>query len=216
MRPPFDLLPQLLDGAVVTLKVSALTGIISFLFSLMGGFASLSGFAPLRWTARFLIGLFRGVPVLIQVFWMYFVLPEFGVDLSSMTVAVLGLSLIIGAYGSEIVRAAIVAVPKGQTEAAIALNMTPWQRMRRIIFPQALVIMLPSFGNLLVEMVKATALVSLVTLSDLTFKALTLRKITFRTVEIFGLVLVMYFIVTYPLSLGIRWIERKVARGVEH
>jgi polar amino acid transport system permease protein len=160
------------------------------------------------------VEVFRGTSLLVQLFWFYFVLPQFGLRLSAALAALLALGLNYGAYGSEIVRSSILAVPIGQIEAAIALNMTPGQRMRSVVLPQAFRIMLPSFGNLLIELLKGTSLVSLITISDMTFQATTLRTIMNQyTPEIFGALLILYFLVAYPLTLGVRWVERRISTG---
>lgn len=213
MSPPFDLLPPLLRGALVTVQVTGLSAVVAYLMSFVAGLARLSTHAPLRTAAGVYVEIFRGTSLLVQLFWMYFVLPFFGLNLSALAVAVLGLGLNLGAYGSEVVRSAILAVPKGQHEAALALNMTPFQTMRRIILPQALVIMLPSFGNLLVELLKSTALVSLITLSDATFEGIKLRTSVLREAEIFTLLLLIYFALAYPLALAALWLERRTSRG---
>lgn len=151
---------------------------------------------------------------MIQMFWLVFALPMLGIQLTPMFAGVLALALNYGAYGSEAVRSSIQAVPKGQTEAAIALNMTPFQRMRRVVLPQAVVMMLPAFGNLLIELLKGTSLVSLIMLTDLTFKGMLLRTFDIsRTPEILGLILVMYFILAIMITLSVRWLERKVSAG---
>lgn len=149
----------------------------------------------------------------MQLFWAFFVLPHFGLHLSPLQAGVLVLGLNFGAYGSEIVRSAILAIPKTQTEAGIALNMTPGQIMFRVIVPQAFLIMLPPFGNLLIELLKATALTSMITLGDLMFMGTQMRITTLRSFEIFSLVLVMYFLLAYPLTLGIRRFEKKLSKG---
>lgn len=213
MSPPFDLLPPLLRGAAVTVQITLLSAVLGFLVAFLIGFGSLARYRWVRLGARLYVEVFRGTSLLVQLFWAYFVLPLLGLRLPAMAVAVLSLGLNTGAYGSEVVRSAILAIPRGQTEAAIALNMTPGQRLWRVILPQALVIMLPSFGNLLIELLKSTALVSLITLSDVTFAAVTLATTTLRTTEIFSLLLLIYFVLAYPLTLGMRWLERKALSG---
>jgi polar amino acid transport system permease protein len=133
--------------------------------------------------------------------------------MDAMTAGILVLGLNTGAYGAEVVRGAIHAVPMGQKEAAVALNFSPFQRMRRVIVPQALVAMIPPAGNLLIELLKNTALVSLITLSELTFAAQTLRADTLRTTEIFGLVLLLYFAVALFLTFCMRQLERYLGHG---
>jgi polar amino acid transport system permease protein len=134
--------------------------------------------------------------------------------MSAMTAAVLALGLNYGAYGSEIVRSSIEAVPRGQTEAAIALNMTPGQRLWRIIGPQALRMALPSLGNLQIELLKGTSLVSLITLSELTYQGMMLRSYDMsRTAIIFGLILLIYFVIAQLLTFMVRLLERRFAVG---
>jgi polar amino acid transport system permease protein len=203
----------LLKGAAVTLHVMILSIIVAFLLSFLFGFMKLSKWKILRMISSIYIEVFRGTSLLIQLFWLYFALPMLGVQLSAMTAGVLAIGLNYGAYGAEVVRSSIQAVPKGQTEAAIALNMTTFQKMRIVILPQALLLMTPTFGNLTIELLKGTALVSLVTLSDLTFQAMLLRTATMKTAEIFGLLLIFYFLIAYPVSLGFRWLERKLSVG---
>ncbi|BFT69443.1 hypothetical protein PAENIP36_08850 [Paenibacillus sp. P36] len=126
----------------------------------------------------------------------------------------LALGLNYGAYGSEVVRSSILAIPKGQYDAAIALNMSPSLRMRRILLPQALLLMLPSFGNLQIELLKGTSLVYLITLMDLTYQGMVLRTFdSSKTAEIFAMMLILYFILSYSLSLTLRYFERRAVRG---
>jgi polar amino acid transport system permease protein len=125
----------------------------------------------------------------------------------------MALGLNYGAYGAEVVRSSILAIPKEQTEAAIALNMTWFQRTRLVILPQAFLIMLPTFGNLLIELLKGTSLVSLVTITDLTYQGVLLNTTTLKTTEIFSLMLVMYFVIAMPLTMGVRWLERRASIG---
>jgi polar amino acid transport system permease protein len=125
----------------------------------------------------------------------------------------MAIGLNYGAYGAEVVRSSILAIPKEQTEAAIALNMTWFQRTRLVILPQAFLIMLPTFGNLLIELLKGTSLVSLVTITDLTYQGVLLNTTTLKTTEIFSLMLVMYFVIAMPLTMGVRWLERRASIG---
>ncbi len=205
-----DLLPVLIRGAGITIQLTLVSAALALGMALVAGLARLSPVWPLRFVAGLYVEVFRGTSVLVQLFWFYFALPLFGIRLDAFTAGVLALGLNVGAYGAEVVRGAILSVPKGQTEAAIALNFTPWQRMRRVVLPQAFVLMLPPFGNQLIELLKATALVSLITIPEMTFQGLTLRQTTGRTNEIFLWLLVLYFAVAYPLTLGVRWIERRV------
>ena len=207
--PPFDVLPALLRGAVVTLELALAAAVIALLASVVAGLARLSKNSSVRLVTGLYVEVFRGTSLLVQLFWVYYVFPFVGISLSPFVAGALALGLNAGAYGSEIVRGAVLAVPQGQTEAAIAINMTARQTMRRIILPQAMIRMLPPFGNLLIETLKGTALASLITLSDLTFQGFSMRQTLGRTNEIFSLVLVLYFVMAYPLTLGVRWLERR-------
>jgi polar amino acid transport system permease protein len=166
---------------------------------------------PVAWIAIAYIELFRGTSALVQLFWLYFVLPQFGLELTAFWAAVLGLGLHVGAYGAEIVRGTVAAVPKGQWEASTALNLAPFAALRRIVLPQALAAMIPPWGNLMIELLKLTSLVSLITLADLTFRAQQINLATFRTVEVFTLMLVAYLILSLLLTLAIRWLDGRLA-----
>lgn len=208
---PFDLLPTLLRGLAVTIELTLGGALLALVVALLVGIARASRYAVVRGISGFYVEVFRGTSVLVQMFWIFFVLPlpPFEITLTALQAGILSLGLNVGAYGAEVVRGAIQATPRGQIEASIALNMSRAMMLRRVIIPQALVRILPPFGNLLIELLKATALASLITLSDVTLQALTLRQTVGRTPEIFGLLLVIYFLLAYPLTLGVRWIERQ-------
>jgi polar amino acid transport system permease protein len=144
---------------------------------------------------------------------LYFALPLLGISLNPLIAGIMAIGLNYGAYGAEVVRSSILAIPKEQTEATIALNMTWFQRTRLVILPQAFSIMLPTFGNLLIELLKGTSLVSLVTITDLTYQGVLLNTTTLKTTEIFSLLLVMYFVIAMPLTMGVRWLERRASIG---
>jgi polar amino acid transport system permease protein len=211
MPPPLDLVPGLLQGLLVTLQVTAGGAAVALVMAFAGGLGRLSPYRAVRALARLYIEVFRGTSALVQLFWVYFVLPFFGISIEPIAAGILVLGLNIGAYGSEVVRGAIQAVPADQYDAATALNFTRAQTLRRIVVPQAVPVMMPPAGNLLIELLKSTALVSLITLGDLTFAAQTLRADTLRTPEIFSLVLVIYFAVALVLSRGMRRLERRVS-----
>mgnify|MGYP003576437996 CR=1 FL=1 len=210
-----ELLPLMLEGAWVTVQVTFFGSLLAIAVALIAAFGRLSPIAPLRWLAITYIELFRGSPLLVQLCWLYFVLPmpPFNISLSAFQVAVIGLGLNIGSYGAEVLRGAIRSVHEGQYEACQALNMTAWQRARRIILPQALLAAIPPGTNLLIELLKNTSLVSLITLSDLAFRARQLDQATLMTLEIFGLALLMYFVLAQIINFSMRALERRLARG---
>jgi polar amino acid transport system permease protein len=210
-----ELLPLLIQGAWVTLQVTLFGSILAIVAAILAALGRMSPWRALRWFSITYIEVFRGTSLLVQLFWLFFVLPlpPFNLELSPYSVAVVGLGLHIGAYGAEVMRGAISSVAKGQYEAATALNFSSYKRFRRIILPQALLAAIPPGTNLLIELLKNTSLVSLITLSDLSFRARQLDQATFQTLEIFTLALVMYFILAQAINLGMRSLERRLARG---
>ena len=195
-------LPSILKGAIVTVQVSALSIILFLFLSVIAGIGRSHGGRIVRWISVVYIEVFRGTSLLVILFWMFFVMPEFGLFLSPLVAGVLGIGLNFGAYGAEVVRGAISAVPKGQTEATIALNITPYRRMTRIVLPQAIAIMIPGLTNLTIELIKATALVSAVTLADITYAAVQQNQLHFRTMEIFAITLTLYYCLAQFIRFG--------------
>ena len=211
-----DILETLLRGVAVTIEVTVLAGALMLLVAFIVGLSRLSKNAIVRAAATVYVEVLRGTSALVVMFWFYFALPLIlGVGLSALTAGVLALGLSYGAYAAEVVRGAVLQVPRGQWEAALAVNMTPLQRMLYVILPQAVVAMLPPMGNLLVDLLKATSLVSLITLADVTFQARVLQNSLGHTTEVFLIVICMYFILSYILSTAIRWFEGKASHGQE-
>ncbi len=209
-------LQELLSGAGITIQVTAYSAVLGTVIALVGGVSSLAGSRIVRGFTRVYVEIFRGVSAIILLFWIYFTLPQlFGIFLTPLQAGVLALGTNMGAYGTEIARGAIQAIPRGQSEAAVAINLSPWQRLRHIVLPQAVIVMLPPFGNLLIEVMKASALVSLIDLSDLTERAQNLRTLrTAGSLEIFTTVLVIYFLISASITLGIWALERRFGRGL--
>lgn len=209
--PFLGLLAPLLRGLPTTILLTLLGSALALAIAIVVGIARTSPLWPVRSLMSLYVEFFRGTSILVQMFWIYFVLPNppFNVRLTALQAGVLALGLNVGAYGSEAVRGAIQAVPREQLEAAVALNMPPGLRMRHIILPQAMVRILPPFGNLLIELLKATSLASLITLADITFQGRLLIQSVGRMGEVFTLLLVIYFVLAYPLTRAVRWIERR-------
>lgn len=203
--------PYLLRGLLTTLLVTALGALVALVTAFVAGLARLSEHWFLRWPAAVFVEVFRGTSMLVQMFWLFYVLPFFGLLLHPMTAGVLALGLNEGAYGSEIVRGAIKSRTAGQNEACIALSMGRALRLRRVLIPQAIPSMIPPFGNVLVDLLKNSSLVSLVTVSDLTWRAQTFRTTTGQTTAIFLTLLVIYFVLSVIVSLLVRWLEHHFA-----
>jgi polar amino acid transport system permease protein len=205
----------LLDGARVTVLVSALAVAWGTVAAVGLGIASQSAIAPLRWAVRVYVEVIRGVSAIILIFWMFYALPLLGVDLTPLQAGVLALGLNLSAYGTEIVRGALASVPRGQIEAAIAINLSAPRRLWSVILPQAVVAMLPPYGNLVIEVMKASSLVSLITLRDLTYQAQNLRQLRVAdTIDIFGATLIIYFVIAYGITAIVRLLERRAGRGL--
>jgi polar amino acid transport system permease protein len=201
--------PLLLRGAWVTIQLtlygSALALVLAFVFGLIATARS----AWLRALGRIYVEFFRGTATLVLMYWFFYALPLVGARFAPMFAAVLALGLNVGAYGAEVVRGAVKAVPKAQYEATVALNMRPAQRLRRVLLPQAVALMLPPFGNLLIELMKGSAVVSLISIADLMLRAQQLRQSTGQTTSVFLVILVMYFVIAQAFQLLVRYLERR-------
>jgi polar amino acid transport system permease protein len=212
-----EALPRIGDGILVTLELTAGGALLAFVLALALGTTARVHNLVVRGSARVLIEFFRGTSLLVQLFWLYYVLPLLGYQLDPVFCGILALGLNYGAYGAEVVRGALNAVPKAQAEAAVALGFSPWQRLRRVLFPQAWALMLPPLGNLLVHLLKGTAVASYITLQDLTFETSKLRDSTGDTLFAYGVGLLIYFVIAYLLSLGMNLVEarakHKLGRG---
>ncbi|WP_217587409.1 amino acid ABC transporter permease [Lentibacillus saliphilus] len=217
MNALIEIFPTLFQGVKITILVLLGSIVVGYFLAFIAGFCLLSNNIILRTLTRFYVEIFRGTSLIVQLFWLYYALPMlFNIDLGSNYLAgVLAISLNYGAYMSEVVRGSIVAVAQGQREAATALNMSRFQRMRLVIFPQAVRMMLPEFGNYLIQMVKATSLVSLIGMKDILYYGDRFRfsEISMTPIVLF-LALVFYFIIALPLIFLTRKMEDISKKGV--
>ncbi|MFJ6410744.1 ectoine/hydroxyectoine ABC transporter permease subunit EhuC [Streptomyces hydrogenans] len=202
-------LPSIGQGLLVTLEATVLGAALALLVAFALGLAARSRAAVVRGAARVVVEFLRGTSLYVQLFWLFFALPMLGFRLEPMACGVLAFGLNYGAYGAEVVRGSIAAVPAAQTEAAIALGMGPGLRLRRIVLPQAYALMVPPFKNLLIQLLKATPLLSLVTVTDLTFQIDQLRAATGGTAAAYLLLLLLYFAVAALLGAGMNALERR-------
>ena len=210
---------SLIDGAWVTLRLFAFAAVLGTALALLFGIMGLSERRLWRGVARTYVEVARGASAIVLLFFVFFALPILlGVPqvLTPFVAAVIALGINMGGYGAEVVRAGIQSVPRGQTEAAIALNLTPRDRLRHVILPQAVVLMIPPYGNLNIEVMKGTSLASLVTVNELTFEGQNLRtRIPVMddpptTVAIFTTALVLYFLLSQGIAFFYRWAERRL------
>lgn len=206
-------LPMLLQGAGVTMTITlaaiAVGTCLAFIFGLM----RVEGGPVLSTIALCYTEVFRGTSLLVQLFWFYYALPLVGISLDPITTGILVLAAHAGGYGAEIVRGAMLSVSTQQLEAARALNFSRFQTLFRISLPQAIVEMMPAFGNLAIETLKLSSLVSFISIADLTFSAQSIRNITLDSTSIYSFTLLGYFIMSFILMMAIRMIEHFVRRG---
>ncbi len=205
--------PRFASGAWITAQQTVLASLLAIAIALLMGLMRLARNLVVRGIAIVYIEIFRGTSLLVQLYWIFFVLPLFGLPLEKFTAGFVAVGMNLGAYGAEVVRGAIQSVPRGQYEAALALNIPPASKMRRIILPQAVLIMLPQWGNLLIELLKGTALVALISVGDLMFEAKQINGSTFLSIEAFGIALIIYYIMArYMITPGMRRLELVMAR----
>lgn len=212
LQNALDFLPILLKGAVVTLQVTAgsflLSSVIGLVFALMM-------VSKVRAVSLFAIGLvnaIRGLPIIVQLFYIYFVLPDFGIQLSAFQAGVIGLGIAYSAYQAENFRAGIQAIHQGQIEAAESLGMRGAMVMRRVVLPQAFRIALPPYGNTLVMMLKDSSLVSTITVAEMTRAGQLIASSTFENMTVYTLVALLYLALSLPLSYGLRRLEARIGK----
>ena len=198
--------PQVLEGLGITVLLTVCGAILAFAIAVALGLLARSRAVLVRGLARVVIEFFRGTSLVVQLFLFFFVLPQIGLSMPPIVAGVIALGLHYGAYGAEVVRGSIAAVPTGQWEASTALSLSPVHRMRRIIIPQAWALMIPSLNNLLIQLLKGTAIVGFITLFDLTV-ALDKLRIATDVFFAYGVGLLLYFVLAYILTLGMNALE---------
>lgn len=205
--------PLLLDGLATTLLAIGLSLLIGIGLGLLAALGSLSKDRFVYLLARGYVNLFRVVPEIVLLFWMFYALPPIlEVRLSPLESGVLALSVVAGAFLAEIFRAGILAVPRGQIEAAHPLGIPVYHRWRRVILPQAIRRMMPAFVNYTTELLKHSALLASIGVTELTYRAYTVSSQTFKHLEFFTSIAVAYFLVIFPLSLYVRRSEARLLR----
>ncbi|MFD7434214.1 ectoine/hydroxyectoine ABC transporter permease subunit EhuC [Streptomyces sp. NPDC059861] len=204
-----------LQGIWVTIQLLVLSTLLATAVSFAVGMARTHRLRIVRFLAGLYTEVFRGTSALVMIFWVFFVLPPaFGWQLVPLWAGTLALGLTYGAYGSEIVRGALNAVDPAQREGGIALSFTPWQRMRLILLPQAVPEMIPPFCNLLIELLKGTALVSIMGMGDLAFSGNLVRLALQESAEIYTYILLIYFVIAFLLTRMMRGLEKRLKAGV--
>lgn len=205
-----DNLPLLLQGALVTIKITAFSVAAGFLIGMLASIANLSSIKPLRWLVRVYVDVVRGTPMLVQIFLIYFALPQIiGQRIDPFIAAVTACSLNSGAYMSEIFRAGIQSINKGQMEAGLSLGLSWAQTMRYIIMPQAFKAIIPPLGNEFIAMLKDSSLVSVIGFEELMRRGQLIIAKTYASAEIWTAVALIYLIMTQVISHLIAYLERK-------
>lgn len=217
----FDNVPlfveTILDGLLLTVEATVGGILIATVLSFVFGLAMLSRFRTVRVVARIYVEVWRGTSEVVQLIWIYFVLPVLvGYQIVPLVAGIVVLGLNFGAYGAEIVRGAINAVPRAQYEGAIALSLTPAQRMRRVILPQVLVDMVPPFNNLFIQLLKGSALLTIITVHEMTYQAREVLVENFISEAwlIWLLVLLFYLVLAVLITTGMKYLERRAGRIV--
>ncbi|WP_052366990.1 ectoine/hydroxyectoine ABC transporter permease subunit EhuC [Paraoerskovia marina] len=208
----FDRLPRLGESVLVTLELTIGGAILAMVVALVLGFGSRTRTLWVRGPSRVIVEFFRGTSLVVQLFWIFYVLPEFGFKMEALAVGIVALGLNYGAYAAEVVRGSIESVPAGQWEAATALNLGWFHRVRRVIFPQAWVLMIPMLTNLLIQLIKGSALAYYITLHDLNYWTTELRRATNETIFAYTVGLLVYFAISYVLTMLMNWLERRAKR----
>lgn len=203
-------LPLLLKSALVTIEISILGMAIAMVLGLSLALIRLYAMAPLRWLAVAYIEVMRGTPLLIQLYLIYYGLPNIGIRLNAFVAAVIGLGLNYAAYEAENYRAGIQAIPRGQMEAALSLGMGRWLTLRSVIIPQAVRIVIPPVTNDFIALFKDSSLVSVITMVELTKEYGLLALTTYDFIGLGLMTAAIYFVLSYPVSLLARHLERKL------
>ncbi len=212
MKDAAEFMPILLEGLRLTLVVTAGSLLLSTALGLVWALMRVSGITALVWISKAVINTIRGIPIIVQLFYIYFVLPEFGIKLSALQAAIIGLGIAYSAYQAENFRAGIEAIDFGQIEAAQSLGMGWALTMRRVILPQAFRIVLPPYGNTMIMMLKDSSQASTITVAELALKGQMIASSTFKNGTVFTLVALLYLCMSVPLILLVGWLERRAAQ----
>ena len=207
-----EFMPILLLGVqntiIVTIGSLALSTVLGLLWALM----RVSGVRALAAVAVVLVNIIRGIPIIVQLFYIYFVLPDFGITLTALQAAIIGLGIAYSAYQSENFRAGIEAIDRGQIEAAYSLGLGWALTMRKVVLPQAIRIVLPPYGNIMIMMLKDSSQASTITVAELALQGKLIASSTFQNTTVFTLVAALYLVMSLPLIVLAGWLERRFGR----
>jgi polar amino acid transport system permease protein len=205
-----EFLPILLQGVWLTIVVTACSLILSTMLGMVWALMRVSRLTALRRLSAVIVNGIRGIPIIVQLFYIYFVMPELGVTLTALQAAIIGLGIAYSAYQAENFRAGIEAIDKGQVEASESLGMSWSLMMRRVILPQAVKIILPPYGNIMIMMLKDSSQASTITVAELTMKGQLVASSTFKYTSVLTMVAILYLVMSVPLILFVGWLERRM------
>jgi polar amino acid transport system permease protein len=208
-----EFLPILLQGVKLTVLVTIGSLVLSTLLGLVWALMRVSGIKLLDVSARVIVNFIRGIPIIVQLFYIYFVMPDFGVTLSALQAAIIGLGIAYSAYQAENFRAGIEAIDHGQIEAAQSIGMGWWMVMRRVVLPQAFKIVLPPYGNVMIMMLKDSSQASTITVAELALQGKLIASSTFKNTSVFTLVAILYLCMSLPLMYLVSRLEKRAAQG---
>ncbi|GAU04441.1 amino acid ABC transporter permease [Burkholderia stabilis] len=206
-----DFLPILLKGAVVTIEITACAFVLSSVLGLILALLKVSHNRAVATAGSTIVNVIRGLPIIVQLFYMYFVLPDLGVQLSAFQAGVLGLGIAYSAYQAENFRAGIEAIDRGQIEAAHAIGMRGPMIMRRVVLPQAFRIALPPYGNTLVMLLKDSSVASTITVAEITRAGQLIASSTFQNMSVYTLVALLYLALGLPLMFAVNRLGKRLA-----
>jgi polar amino acid transport system permease protein len=212
LRDATEFLPILLQGVWLTIVVTVGSLMLSTILGLVWAMMRVSGLRALSGLSAGVINVIRGIPIIVLLFYLYFVMPDFGITLTALQAAILGLGIAYSAYQAENFRAGIEAIDKGQIEAAQTIGMGWWLTMRRVVLPQAVRIVLPPYGNIMIMMLKDSSQASTITVAELALQGKLIASSTFKNTNVFTLVALLYLAMSIPLILLVRHLENKANR----
>lgn len=202
-------LPILMEGVWMTIAISISALIIASLLGLFWAMLRVSGIPWLANGTRIITNIIRGIPILVLLFYMYFVMPEMGIQMTAFQAGAFGLGIAYSAYMAEVFRSGIEAIDVGQVEAANSLGMSRMSMMKRVILPQAFKIALPPYSNNMVMLLKDSSQTSVITVVELTMQAKLVASSSFKNATVFTLVALLYLCLSLPLMALAGWLERK-------
>ena len=207
-----EFFPILMSGVALTIVVTIGSLLLSTVLGLLWALMRVSGIRVLSGLSAGLINVIRGIPIIVLLFYLYFVMPDFGVALTALQASIIGLGIAYSAYQAENFRAGIEAIDKGQIEAAQTIGMGWWLTMRRVVLPQAVRIVLPPYGNVMIMMLKDSSQASTITVAELALQGKLIASSTFKNTSVFTMVALMYLTMSIPLILLVRHFENKAKR----